>query len=111
MSRSVSCLAVCVVLLCGAMPVAPVHAQDTEDIGLAVCVGINKYPHLGEVPHCREDAQALAAMLRAGGYRTAQLLVDGAKDWENRATIANIQSFIQQLSLLSRPQDRLVVFF
>jgi hypothetical protein len=102
-------LVVCVLLSGGF-----VHAQAPDKsagMGLGLSIGINKYTLLDELQFCREDAQALGKALTLGGYRIVTVLVDGAKDWEDRATMANIRSQISQLASLARPQDSLVVFF
>ncbi len=91
------------------------HAQpvggNVAGTGLAVCVGINKYPLLGDVDSGRERAEALGKKLKAAGYRFVTVLVDGAPQWEKRATLGTIRREITQLAQLARPGDQLVVFF
>jgi len=87
------------------------QAQRVAPMGLALCVGINKYPLLEDLRSCREDALAVGQALKGRGYRYVMVLMDGAKDWEGRATLANIESQITQLSQLAKRQDCLIVFF
>lgn len=108
MHRYVVFALVCVLLVSG---VSRAQRPASGGAGFTVCVGIERYPLLGDVKGARERAETAGGKLKAANYRFVTVLVDGAKHWEDRATLANIRSQVTQLAHLAGPQDRLVVFF
>jgi hypothetical protein len=101
----------CILLVGGSLNAQQDEAEKAKGLGIAVCVGIDRYPLLGDRTGCRAEAQAVGSALKAGGYDSVVVLVDGTKDWESRATLSNIRSQLTQAADLARPQDRIVFFF
>ena len=110
MVRRMACIGILVAMFCAVAAAQAVRAP-VGNVGLAVCVGVDKYPVLGDVADARKHAQAVGQKLNAAGYRTATVLVDGAEHWEFRATLGNIRNEISRLAKLADPGDRLLVFF
>jgi len=110
MVRRMACAGVLIAAFCVVVAAQDV-VKDTGNRGLAVCVGVDKYPLLGDVADGRGHAQAVGRKLEAAGYRTVKVLLDGAEHWEDRAALANIREQVTQLAQLAEPGDTLLVFF
>ncbi|KPL01454.1 MAG: hypothetical protein AMK75_04865 [Planctomycetes bacterium SM23_65] len=110
MVRRTVCLVAGMVLLSG-LSYGQESGGKPPATGLALCVGIDRYPLLGDLKGSRERAETIGKKLKDVGYQFVTVLVDGAKRWEDRATLANIRNHALQFARLARPEDRLVVFF
>ena len=110
MVRRIACIGALVAVLC-AVTAAQVVRTPTGNVGLAVCVGVDKYPVLGDAADARKHAQAVGQKLKGAGYQSVRVLLARAEDWEFRATVGNIRSEVWRMAQLAQPGDRVLVHF
>lgn len=92
----------------------PMEAPAGEGTRFALLIGINKYRNLGRLNTCGADARELARVLiERAGFPEDQviLMTDDADRPQNLPTMGNLLNRFEQISILPRADDAVLVFF
>lgn len=112
MSRQCGLLSICVVAWFLALAGPP--AAESEGRRWALVVGINDYQHVGGLRFCRQDAQAVGAVLvEQAGFpaRRVIVLTDGTDELKNTPTIGTMRSRIRQITTFPAEGDTVLIYF
>jgi uncharacterized caspase-like protein len=80
----------------------------------AVIIGINDYYRVGKLKYCVADAKAVRDQLVRGGVFApgdVVLMTDDASEPQNKPTLGNLQSRLENLHTFAKGADTLLVFF